>query len=104
MDTAFTVFSSSDCAHVRRVCTVCARACGKRARRQPVMEAACRAMQRDHDEDPDEDRQREVSVRRPPDGWDGHPNRPIGRVGDFVRRYLAETRAKRPTARSIVSS
>ena len=75
MDTAFTVFSSSDCAHVRRVCTVCARACGARARRQPVTEAACRAMQRDHDEDPDEDRQREVSVRRPPEGWDGHPNR-----------------------------
>ena len=67
------------------------------------MEAARRAMQRDHDEDPDEDRQREVSVRRPPEGWDGHPTGgPIGRR--FVRRYLAETRAKRPTARGIVSS
>ena len=62
------------------------------------MEAARRAMQRDHDEDPDDDRQREVSVRRPLEGWDRHQTGGPTGVGDFVRRCADdETRAKRPT-------
>ena len=65
------------------------------------MEAARRAMQRDHDEDPDDDRQREVSVRRPLEGWDRHQTRRTDRSGIFLplRRNAREAKLDVTAAR-----
>ena len=63
------------------------------------MEAARRAMQRDHDEDPDDDRQREVSVRRPLEGWDRHQTG--GRPVSAISCAVAPTKRARSVPRDI---